>query len=363
MGLACMVFSVFTPSRASVLATALLLMAGLTACAPPTAPKTEGAKAEARVVNVYSSRHYDADTKLFKDFEAETGIRARVITADGPALIERLKEEGDQTSADVILTVDVGNLTRLVSENLVQPISDPGLDALVPASLRDPEGRWFGLTKRIRVIAYAKDRVKAEDVASMDALTGPRFKGKLCVRSSSNIYNLSMMAARIERDGADKALAWARGIVANFARAPQGADTDQLRAIAGGICDVAIVNHYYVVRMQASADPTDREAGAKLAISIPDQAGAGVHRNVSGAAVSRYAAHRPEALALITFLAGPKAQGEVAALNDEFPINPATPLPPQLQALGAFKEETLPLASLGARQSEAQRIFEQAGWR
>jgi len=351
------------PARLSRLAAGLISISlfaiGLSACAPAGAP-TPTAE---RVVNVYSSRHYDADERLFKAFQDATGIRPRVITAEGPALLQRLKEEGDQTSADVILMVDVGNLSALAKEGLVQPANAPELDALVPERLRDPQGQWYGLSRRLRVIAYAKDRVRPEEVASLDALTGPRFKGKLCARSSTNVYNLSMLAARIEREGAEKALAWARGVAANFARQPQGGDTDQLRAVAGGQCDAAIVNHYYVVRMQASADPTDKAAGQTLAISLPDQAGAGVHVNVSGAALSRYSKNRAEALALIAYLAGPQAQAQVAALNDEFPIGPDIALPPALAALGPFKEDQTPLTALGARQSQAQQLYEQAGWR
>jgi iron(III) transport system substrate-binding protein len=341
---------------------AFAALTALSACGPAPDAPAPGASKE-RVVNVYSARHYDADERLFKAFEARTGIRPQVITADSAALLQRLKAEGDQTSADVILAVDAGNLTRLTAENLVQPVSSPEIEALIPAALRDPEGRWFGLTKRFRVIAYAKDRVRPDEIASMDALAGPRFKGRVCVRSSTNIYNLSMLAGRIERDGAERALAWARGVAGNFARQPQGGDTDQLKAIAGGQCDVAIVNHYYLVRMQASQDPADRAAGAKLAMVAPDQAGAGAHRNVSGAAVSRYSKNKAEALALIAFLAGPEAQGQVAALNEEFPVNPAVALPASLAALGAIKEDPTPLAVYGARQSEAQTLFEQAGWR
>lgn len=360
--------------RRSVLAAPLLapllagLLAFLAACSPAQNPGQDPAKAgpaagPERIVNVYSARHYDADERLFRTFEAATGIRPRVITADGPALLQRLKEEGDQTSADVILTVDVGNLTRLAQDGLTQAVSDDSLAKAIPAAVRDPQGQWFGLTKRYRVIAYAKDRVRPEEVATMDALAQPRFRGKVCARSSTNIYNLSMMAARIERDGAPKAETWARAVASNFARQPQGGDTDQLRAIAGGVCDVAIVNHYYVVRMQNSADPADRAAGAGLAISVPDQAGAGVHVNISGASVSRYSKNKSEAIALIAFLASPQAQAEVAALNDEFPIAAGIALPAPLQALSGVKEDATPLTALGARQAEAQRVFEAAGWR
>jgi iron(III) transport system substrate-binding protein len=343
---------------AAAAAGAALLAA--TGCSPTAQPA-----AEKPTINVYSARHYDADDRLFKAFETATGIKPRVLSMEGPQLLQRLKDEGDQTSADVILMVDAGNLTRLVTENLVQGVQAADLEARVPASLRDPEGRWFGLTKRFRVIAYAKDRVRPDEVATMDALTGARFKGRICARTSTNIYNLSMMAARIAREGAEKAEAWARGVAANFARAPQGNDTDQLRAVAGGVCDVAIVNHYYVVRMQASNDPTDREAGAKIAVAVPDQgeAGIGVHRNISGGAVGRFAKNRDAAIALLTFLASPQAQAEVAALNDEFPIDTQTPVPPALAALGTIKEDPTPMTSYGDRQSQAQSLYERAGWR
>lgn len=345
----------FTPLLA--LAAAALLVG----CGQP-APKAD-APAQASVVNVYSSRHYDADAAIFAQFETETGIAVRTLEAPGDQLIERLRAEGAASPADVILTVDAGNLWRLTQAQMLQPVASEAIAAAVPANLRDPEGRWVGLSKRARVIVYAKDRIKPEAVATYDALAKPALKGKICARSSTNVYNLSLLAARIERKGMADALAWAKGVAANLARPPQGGDTDQIKALAAGVCDVAISNHYYLVRLQTSADPIDREAAAKVGLVFPDQAGDGAHVNVSGAGVAANAPNRDAAVKLLEYLVGPAAQAEFAALNDEYPVRADVALPPELAGLGAFKEDPLPLAALGQRQAEAQKLFDEAGWR
>jgi iron(III) transport system substrate-binding protein len=333
----------------------------LAACSP--AAKPDAAKPDAGAVNVYSARHYDADAAIFKAFTAQTGIIVQTLEAPGDQLIARLKAEGADSPADVIITVDAGNLWKLTQENLLQPAASPTLTAAVPANLRDPEGRWFGFSKRLRVIVYAKDRVQPEDVATLAALTGPRFKKKLCARTSTQVYNQSMLAGMIEQLGAPAAAAWAKAIVANFARDPQGNDTDQIKAIAAGVCDAAIVNHYYLIRMQQSADPADQAIAAKVALAFPDQAGAGAPVNVSGAGMAANTKNKANAQKLLDFLASPTAQKEFAALNDEFPVLAGAQLPPALAALGTPKETSVPLVSYGQRQAEAQKLFDDAGWR
>jgi iron(III) transport system substrate-binding protein len=287
----------------------------------------------------------------------------RVLPANGDQLLERLKVEGDATEADLIVTADAGNLWRLKDAGLLQPVDTPALEAAVPASLHDPQGYWWGFSRRARVIVYSKAALKPEDVDSMDKLASPALHGAVCARSSTNVYNLSMLAARIERLGADNARAWAQAVRNNFAREPQGADTDQIRAIAAGECKAAIVNHYYYVRMLVSDDPNDRAVAEKVGLLFPDQAGAGTHMNISGAGVSAYAKRKAEALAMIEFLVSDEAQRLLAPVNVEYPIRDSIPAAPALVALGPFKKENVPLDALGRHQAEAAQIFEQVGWR
>lgn len=347
-------------SRRASFGVAALFAAAVAACSP--APREQSTIAPSGIVNVYSGRHYDADKVVFRAFTEKTGIDVRSIEADGAQLLERLKAEGEYTNADLIITVDAGNLSRLVDAELLAPVATDAL-ASVPARFRDPEGRWYAFAKRARVIVYRKGAVDPARIASMDDLTRPEFRGAICVRTSTNLYNLSLMAARIERDGPEKAKAWAKGVVANFAREPQGSDTDQLRAVAAGDCKIAIVNHYYLARMQASDDPADRAVADKVGLVFPDQSGAGTHVNISGAGVSVHARNRDNAIRLLEFLASAQAQQIIADGNDEFPVAQGVTLPPQLAGMGAFKEEDVDFAALGRRQNEAQRLFEDAGWR
>jgi len=338
---------------------AMLLAA---ACSPAANKATQAASDGTRIVNVYSSRHYDSDTAVFDAFTKKTGIEVRVVQAEGNQLLERLKAEGEYANADVVITVDAGNLDRLVEANLLQPVHTPILDA-VPAHFRDAEGRWFGFLKRARVIVYAKGVVDPAQVSSMDALATPAFKGKVCARTSTNLYNLSLMAARIEREGDAKALAWARGVAGNFARQPQGSDSDQLKAVAAGQCQVTIVNHYYLMRFRRSEDPADRAVAEKLALVLPDQNGAGTHVNISGAGLAAHAHNRENAIALMEYLASPEAQQIMSDKNNELPVAAGVTVSPELASLGTFKEETVDFSTFGARQPEAQKLFDEAGWK
>jgi iron(III) transport system substrate-binding protein len=328
----------------------------LTACAREAPGPT-------RHVNVYSARHYDSDQRLYDAFEQESGVQVRVLPAAGEQLLERLRVEGDQTEADLIVAADAGNLWRLQDAGLLQAVTTPALEAGVPARLHDPQGFWWGFSKRARVIVYRKGVVDPATLTSMDDLAAPRFHGQVCARSSSNVYNLSMLSARIERLGADNARDWSRGVRENFARDPQGGDTQQIEAVAAGECQVAISNHYYLLRMINSQDPAQRAVADKVGLVFPDQAGAGTHVNISGAGVSAYAQRKTEAVQLLEFLVSDGAQRMLAPLNEEYPIRREIEPTQALAALGTFKEEDVPLAALGQHQAEAARIFEEVGWR
>jgi iron(III) transport system substrate-binding protein len=315
-----------------------------------------------RVVNVYSGRHYDSDQRIYDAFTAKTGIQVRVLPAGGDQLLERLKAEGDATQADLIVTADAGNLYRLAEAGLFQPSDTPALQEAVPEAYRDPQGRWWAFSKRARVIAYRKGIVDPASLTSLDVLAEPRFHGQVCARSSTNVYNLSMLASRIERDGRPAALTWARAVRNNFARDPQGGDVDQVRAIAAGVCEVAITNHYYFARLIPSTAPEDQAVLQAVAITFADKT-RGAHINVSGAGVSAYAQHRVEAIALLEFLVSPEAQAMLPPGNEEFPIRPGVPIGAVLEGLGTFTEERMPLEALGRHQAEAAAVFEEAGWR
>ena len=326
-------------------------------------PDSAGEEAT-RVVNVYTSRHYDADRQLYALFTERTGIEVRTQEKRGEELLELLQAEGDQSPADLIVTVDAGNLYRLQEAGLLAPVNSNTLEEAVGARYRDDQGRWYGFSRRARVIAYRLGEVDPASITSMNALTDAAFRGRVCARSSTNTYNLSMLAARIARDGPEASLAWAQGIVANFARPPRGGDTDQLKAIAAGECDVAIVNHYYLLRMQRSDDPAEREAAALIGMVFPDQGAdqPGAHVNISGAGVAVNAPHPAEAQALLEFLVSAEAQSLLAELNEEFPVRPDAPVPAALAAIGPLREEATPLSALGQHQAEAARLYETAGW-
>ena len=335
----------------------------LAASAAVLAACARAPSAEAGHVNVYSSRHYETDQLIYAAFKQATGIDVRVLPAPGDQLLERLRAEGDQTEADLIVTADAGNLFRLKDAGLLQPVITPALEADVPARLHDREGYWWAFAKRARIIIYRKGVIDPATITSMDDLATARFRGQVCVRSSSNVYNLSLLAARIERQGADAARAWARGVRANFARDPQGGDIEQIKAVAAGACQVAIANHYYFLRLQNSEDPAERAAAEAVGMIFPDQAGAGAHINISGAGVSAYAQRRDNAVRLLEFLVSDEAQRLLVPLNVEFPIRADIPPTAALAEIGRFKEEDIPLDALGRHQGEAAQIFEEVGWR
>ena len=314
-------------------------------------------------VNIYSHRHYDSDRVLFERFTQLTGTKVNVVKASADQLIKRLEIEGDQSPADLLITVDAGRLCRAEDKGLLQPVKSETLEAQVPEHLRDPEGHWYGLTIRARVIVYAKDRVKPDQLSTYEALAEPPWKGKVLVRSAQNIYNQSLMASMIIAHGGDGAQAWAEGLVRNFARTPKGNDRDQVKAIAGGVGDVAIVNTYYIGKLLGSDDEAERSAGSAVEIFFPNQKDRGAHINISGAGVTRSSKNVANAVALLEFLTGPDAQQALAKANSEYPINPQVEEPPLLKSWGAFKADTIHLSLLGKHNSEAVKIFAKSGWR
>jgi len=317
----------------------------------------------AEEVNVYTHRHYDADRLLFEQFTEKTGIAVNVVKASADQLIKRLEIEGAQSPADILVTVDAGRLYRAQEKGLLRSVKSEKLESQIPAHLRDPNGHWFGLTTRARIIVYSKDRVKPDQLSTYEALTEPEWKGKVLIRSSQNIYNQSLMASMIVAHGSEGAAKWVKGMVANFARTPKGNDRDQVKAIASGIGDVAIVNTYYIGKLLNSADDTERHAGAQVGIFFPNQDGRGAHVNVSGAGVTKSSKNLKNAVALLEFLSGPEAQQAFAEANSEYPVNPAVDEPPLVQSWGTFKADQIDLSLLGKHNFEAVKIFAENGWR
>ena len=314
-------------------------------------------------VNIYSARKEVLIKPLLDAFEAETGIEVNIVSGAADALLQRLEREGVNSPADVLLTVDAGRLVRAKDKGLLRPVRSAALEAAIPPRYRDADGAWYGLSLRARPIIYATDRVAPEELSTYAALAGPAWKGRVCVRSSNNIYNQSMLAAFVDHIGEAETEAWAKGLVANFARKPQGGDRDQIRAVAAGECDVALVNTYYLARLAASRRESDREAAAKVAIFWPDQGGRGVHVNISGAGVTRAARNPENAVRLIEFLSGDSAQRLYAEIVFEYPVTPGAPRSPAIAAWGDFEADSLNLSVLGENNAEAVRIADRAGWR
>jgi iron(III) transport system substrate-binding protein len=315
-------------------------------------------------VNVYSHRHYEADQQIFDQFESETGISVNVVTGSADELITRLEQEGRNSPADILITVDAGRLHRAWEKGLLRRTQSPTLDSLVPGHLRDPEGYWFGLTRRARVIVYARDRVQPSDLSTYEALASDTWRNRVLIRSSDNVYNQSLLASIIATAGPERAQEWAEGIVHNMARSPSGGDTDQAKAVAAGVGDVAVVNTYYVARLIDSEDPEERRVGSALGVFFPNQGDGerGTHVNVSGAGVTTRAPNAATAVRLLEFLASPAAQRVFAEANKEYPVTAGVQPAATLLEWGEFRSDTLNLARLGQLNAEAVRILDRARW-
>ena len=320
-----------------------------------------GNMATAEEVNIYSARHYDTDLALYERFTESTGIDVNLIEGNSDGLIERIRNEGELSPADVLITVDAGRLWRAQQQGVFQAVQSEILDKRIPAHLREADGHWFGLSKRVRVIVYNKAAGLPEGVERYEDLADERLRDQVCMRSSGNIYNLSLLGALLEHHGEAAAQAWARGVVANFHRPPQGNDTAQLRAAAAGECAISIANTYYIGRLLGSENTADRAVANALGVLFPNQDDRGAHVNISGAGVAKHAPHRANAVQFLEYLTSDFAQRLFAEGNNEYPVVGVASGP--VATLGAFKEDAVNAAVLGANQALAVQVFDRAGWR
>ena len=319
---------------------------------------------ESKEVNVYTGRHYPGiDDAIYNSFTEKTGIKVNIIKATGEELIQRIKTEGNSSKADIYITSDAGNLYIAKEAGLLQPINSAALEKNIPANFIDKDKMWVGLTMRARVLVYSKDRVSKEELSTYEDLTNPKWKGKLLVRSSNHVYNQSMMAALIELNGEDKAKEWAKGIVDNLARQPEGGDRDQAKAIAAGKGDVAIVNSYYLGQMLTSKDPEEVKVAEKLGVFFPNQNTTGTHVNVSGAGIVKTSPNAANAVKLLEFLSEAEAQKTFAEASTEYPVNPNVETSAILKAWGTFKKQDINLSKLGENKKRATQIFNEVGWK
>lgn len=319
-------------------------------------------QAEEKALNLYSARHYQTDEALYANFTKQTGIRINRIEGKEDELLERIRNEGSNSPADVFLTVDAARLAKAHEMGLFAPVNSKILDSRIPANLRTDD--WFAFSRRARVIVYNKAAIKPEEVQVYDDLANPRLKGKLCSRSGSHPYNLSLMASVIAHQGEARAETWAQGMVANFARAPKGGDTDQIKAVAAGECGVALSNTYYVARLLRSTKPEEQKLMEKVGVVWPNQATTGTHINVSGGGMLKTAPHKESAVKFLEYLASDEAQAYFANGNNEWPaVKSVAVKNPALDALGSFKADTLNVGTLSKNTALAQRVFDRAGWR
>jgi iron(III) transport system substrate-binding protein len=326
------------------------------------------ANAQEQVLNLYSARHYQTDEALYNNFTKATGIKINRVDADDAGILARLKSEGTASPADVILLVDAARLWRAEVDGLFQPVKSPVLEKRIPANLRgkdDGQGaQWFGFSTRARVIVYNKATVKKDDVDTYEELADPKNKGKVCTRSGSHPYNLSLFGSVVEHLGADKAEQWLKGVVDNMARAPKGGDTDQIKAVASGECGIGLTNTYYVARLMRSDKPEDRAVMDKVAVVFPNQSSWGTHVNIAGGAVAKNAKNREAAVKFLEYLASDEAQAYFANGNNEYPAVPSVKLPnPALDALGKFKAELIPISVVGLNTVKVQQMLDRVGYK
>lgn len=328
--------------------------------------------AQEQVVNLYSARHYATDEALYSGFTKATGIKVNRVDSDDAGIMARLKAEGTASPADVILLVDAARLYRGEADGLFLPVRSKVLEDAIPANLRatpaaDGGIAWFGLSTRARVIVYNKAKVNKDDVDTYEELGDPKNKGKLCIRSGSHPYNLSLFGAVTEHMGEQKAEAWLKGVVNNLARAPKGGDTDQIKAVAAGECDIAVTNSYYLARLIRSEKPEDKAVVEKVTVVFPNQQSWGTHMNIAGGAVARHTKHQANAIKFLEYLASPEAQNYFANGNNEWPaakgVDPGNPALKAMTDGKPFKSETIPISAVGANTVKVQQMLDRVGFR
>jgi iron(III) transport system substrate-binding protein len=319
------------------------------------------AQAQDQVLNLYSARHYQTDEALYNNFTKNTGIKINRIEAGENELLERIKNEGAHSPADVFLTVDASRLAKADELNLFAPVTSATLESRIPANLRTSD--WYAFSIRARVIVYNKAAVNAADVQNYQDLAGSKMKGKVCVRSGAHPYNLSLGASILEHQGEQKTEAWAKGLVANFARAPKGGDTDQIKAVAAGECGVTLANSYYVARLMRSPKVEDKKVVDAIGVVWPNQESTGTHINVSGGGVLKHAPHKDAAIKFLEYLASDEAQIYFADGNNEWPVvkNVRTKNS-ALETLGTFKADSINVGASAKNQAAVQKIYDRAGW-
>lgn len=323
------------------------------------------AQAQAQEIAVYTARHYDTDAQIYEAFTRETGIRVRTIQADADQLVARIRSEGANSPADVFITVDATRLARAEQAGILQPYRIAAVDERVPARLRDPNGQWFSVTMRGRVIMYDKQAGRPEGLNRYEDLADPRFRGQICVRASNHPYNVALATSILAADGEAATEAWARGVAANLARPPQGGDRDQFRALPSGQCRIAISNTYYLGHIGRSQRPEDQALFQRIGVIFPNQAAGdrGTHVNISGAALVKTAPHPAEARRFLEFLVSDRAQEILAQSNMEYPAVPGAPMHPLLRSMGEFRAEGIEALRDPARATQALQIMQRAGWR
>jgi len=314
-------------------------------------------------VNLYSARKEKLIKPLLEKFTAETGVKVNLVTGKADALLKRLTTEGKNSPADLLITTDAGRLHRAKQAGVIRPVNSETLNCVIPENLRDRESYWFGLSLRARPIFYVKDKVDPAELSTYEALNDKKWAGRVCIRSSSNIYNQSLIASMIAANGAEKTEAWAKGFVSNFAQPPKGGDRDQIKAAAAGVCDIAVANTYYYGGMLNSKDGAQVEAANKLAIFWPNQEDRGTHVNVSGIAMTKAAKNFESAQKLMEFLVNEESQAWYAAANNEYPVRESGEWSETLKQWGEFASDQLNLSVLGENNADAVRLMDRANWK
>jgi iron(III) transport system substrate-binding protein len=318
---------------------------------------------QTNTVNIYSSRHYNTDARLYDGFTQQTGIKVNLIEGKDDELIERIKSEGENSPADILITVDAGRLWRAEQAGIFAPVTSQTLTSQIPASLRHPNNLWFGFSKRARVIMYNKDRVDPAQLSTYEDLADPKWKGKILIRSSSNIYNQSLVASLIEIHGEQQTEEWCRGLVANLARSPQGGDTDQIEALAAGFGDLAVANTYYLARYGKDQSRKAQAIFEKVGVFFPNQSDRGTHVNISGGGLMKSAPNQENGVKFLEYLVSPSAQEFFSQGNNEYPVVEGTAIDSVVASFGEFKADTTNVAVYGKNNALAVKIMDRAGWK